>query len=71
VPINAHPTVEFPAPIRFADAGDQAGRRLDLTSGRVEAGLGLGRASILFFWPAAGTPPRPLFRGAVHRRGRL
>lgn len=80
VPIQHQPTVRFSVPIQpsacprpaqssVADAGVHLGPARGGGRGWVDAGLRLGRASILFLGRAEDAPPRPLFRGAVHRRG--
>ena len=80
VPIQHQPPVGFAVPIQpsasprpaqssVAAAGVHLGPACAGDHGRSDAGLGLGRASILFLGRAEDAPPRPLFRGAVHRRG--
>ena len=80
VPIQHQPKVRFAVPIwslasprpaqsSVAAAGVHLGPACAGDHGRSDAGLGLGRASILFLGRAEDAPPRPLFRGAVHRRG--
>jgi hypothetical protein len=80
VPIQNQPTVRFSVPIQpsassrpdqssVPDAGVHLGPAHAGDLGRSSAGLRLGRASILFLGRAEDAPPRPLFRGAVHRRG--
>lgn len=80
VPIQRQPTVRFAVPIRSSasprpaqssvpDAGVHLGPAHAGDFGRSSAGLRLGRASILFSGRTEDAPPRPLFRGAVYRRG--
>ena len=80
VPIQHQSTVRFAVPIwssashrpaqsSVLDAGVHLGPARGGDLGRSSAGLRLGRASILFLGRAEDAPPRPLFRGAVHRRG--